>query len=39
MSSDRSLRPLFAPSSVAVLGASEDPRKWGHWLARGAADG
>ncbi len=39
MSPDRSLRPLFAPSSVAVLGASEDPRKWGHWLARGALTG
>ncbi len=32
----RDLRPLFDPSSVAVVGASADPRKWGHWLARGA---
>ncbi len=34
----RSLNSLFAPSSVAVIGASEDPRKWGHWLARGALE-
>ncbi len=39
MSAGRSLRSLFAPASVAVLGASEDPRKWGHWLARGALTG
>ena len=24
------------PASVAVVGASDDPAKWGHWLARGA---
>jgi acetate---CoA ligase (ADP-forming) len=35
----RSLEPLFAPESVAVVGASEDPRKWGNWLARGALRG
>ncbi|MFD4669522.1 acetate--CoA ligase family protein [Lentzea sp. NPDC058450] len=27
------------PASVAVVGASDDPAKWGHWLARGALDG
>src|ERR1700739_4291115 len=35
----RNLDPLFAPSSVAVVGASNDPAKWGHWLARGAIRG
>jgi acetate---CoA ligase (ADP-forming) len=30
---------LFDPSSVAVVGASDDPRKWGNWLARGALRG
>ena len=32
----RDLRPLFDPSSVAVVGASDDPAKWGNWLGRGA---
>lgn len=27
------------PASVAVVGASDDPSKWGHWLARGALIG
>lgn len=27
------------PGSVAVVGASADPAKWGHWLARGALRG
>src|ERR1700733_8780324 len=39
---DTSARPvaaLFAPRSVAVLGASDDPRKWGNWLARGGLRG
>jgi acetate---CoA ligase (ADP-forming) len=39
---DPSARPvdaLFAPRSVAVLGASDDVRKWGNWLARGALRG
>ncbi|RZQ62008.1 acetate--CoA ligase family protein [Amycolatopsis suaedae] len=27
------------PASVAVVGASADPAKWGHWLARGALEG
>ncbi|HLH66339.1 MAG TPA: acetate--CoA ligase family protein [Solirubrobacteraceae bacterium] len=35
----RPLTALFAPESVAVVGASEDPRKWGCWLARGALRG
>jgi acyl-CoA synthetase (NDP forming) len=36
---ERSLLPLFAPTSVAVVGASDDARKWGNWLARGALRG
>jgi acyl-CoA synthetase (NDP forming) len=35
----RDLRPLFEPRSVAVVGASDDPVKWGNWLARGALRG
>ena len=35
----RDLRPLFDPRSVAIVGASSDPAKWGHWLARGALRG
>jgi acyl-CoA synthetase (NDP forming) len=35
----RDLRPLFDPRSVAVLGASNDPAKWGQWLSRGALKG
>jgi acetate---CoA ligase (ADP-forming) len=35
----RDLRPLFAPKSVAVVGASADPSKWGNVLARGALRG
>jgi acyl-CoA synthetase (NDP forming) len=35
----RDLAPLFDPRSVAVVGASNDPAKWGHWLARGALAG
>ena len=44
--SEDSLRPsldaleaLFAPTSVAVIGASDDIRKWGNWLAKGALAG
>src|ERR1700728_669705 len=37
--SARPVDALFAPRSVAVLGASDDPRKWGNWLARGALRG
>jgi acyl-CoA synthetase (NDP forming) len=29
----RDISPLFSPTSVAVVGASDDPVKWGHWLA------
>jgi acyl-CoA synthetase (NDP forming) len=29
----RDLSALFSPASVAVVGASDDPVKWGHWLA------
>ncbi|MHA6758125.1 acetate--CoA ligase family protein [Streptacidiphilus sp. PAMC 29251] len=27
------------PASIAVVGASDSPTKWGHWLARGALAG
>jgi len=37
--SSRPLDALFDPRSVAVVGASEDPRKWGNWLALGALRG
>jgi len=33
------LSSLFDPASVAVIGASDDTRKWGNWLARGALRG
>lgn len=33
------LSALFDPVAVTVVGASDDPAKWGHWLARGALDG
>src|SRR4051794_3905466 len=29
----RDLTPLFAPASVAVVGASNDRSKWGHWIS------
>ncbi len=35
----RDLRPLFEPRSVAVLGASNDPAKWGQWISQGALRG
>ena len=35
----RDLRPLFDPRSVAILGASATPAKWGNWLARSALQG
>jgi acetate---CoA ligase (ADP-forming) len=35
----RDLSVLFDPRSVAVLGASAVPGKWGFWLARGAING
>ena len=37
--SPRPIGALFHPASVAVVGASADPRKWGHWLAQGALRG
>lgn len=33
------LTSFSTPASVAVVGASADPAKWGHWLARGAFAG
>ncbi|MFE7168472.1 CoA-binding protein, partial [Streptomyces sp. NPDC057616] len=30
---------LFDPGSVAVVGASGNPEKWGYWLAKGALAG
>jgi acyl-CoA synthetase (NDP forming) len=35
----RDLGPLFDPRSVAVLGASADPSKWGQWIAAGLLKG
>ncbi len=35
----RDLRPLFAPRSIVIVGASGDPSKWGNVLARGALRG
>ena len=35
----RDLRPLFDPRSLAVLGASNDPAKWGQWISAGALRG
>jgi acetate---CoA ligase (ADP-forming) len=37
--SPRPIDALFDPTSVAVVGASEDTRKWGNWLAQGALRG
>jgi acetate---CoA ligase (ADP-forming) len=39
MAACRDLSPLFEPAGVAVVGASDDPVKWGNWLARGALRG
>lgn len=33
------MRVFSDPRSVAVVGASADPAKWGYWLARGALRG
>ena len=35
----RDLRPLFEPRSVAIVGVSADPAKWGYWFARDAVRG
>lgn len=34
-----SLLPFRDPASVAIVGASDDPTKWGYWLAAGALRG
>jgi acyl-CoA synthetase (NDP forming) len=39
MTEPRPVASLFSPASVAVVGASENPLKWGNWLARGALRG
>jgi acetate---CoA ligase (ADP-forming) len=36
---ERDLRTLFDPVSIAIVGASDDERKWGNWLARAALTG
>ncbi|MFF4845470.1 acetate--CoA ligase family protein [Streptomyces collinus] len=36
---DNGLDVFRDPASVAVVGASADPAKWGYWLARGALRG
>ncbi|MFI7336461.1 acetate--CoA ligase family protein [Streptomyces sp. NPDC050085] len=33
------LDALYDPASVAVVGASDNPAKWGYWLASGALTG
>jgi acyl-CoA synthetase (NDP forming) len=35
----RGLSAFFDPRSVAILGASNNPAKWGQWLSRGALKG
>jgi acetate---CoA ligase (ADP-forming) len=35
----RGLSAFFDPRSVAIVGASNDPSKWGQWLSRGALKG
>ena len=35
----RELGPLYEPRSIAIIGASADPMKWGHWMARDALAG
>src|ERR1700681_3112534 len=35
----RDLTPLFDPRSLAIIGASAIPSKWGYWLARSALKG
>lgn len=35
----RDLRPLFEPRSLAIVGVSADPTKWGYWFARDAVKG
>jgi acetate---CoA ligase (ADP-forming) len=35
----RDLTPLFEPETLAIVGVSADPAKWGYWFARDAAAG
>ncbi|HEY2598047.1 MAG TPA: acetate--CoA ligase family protein [Candidatus Dormibacteraeota bacterium] len=35
----RDLKSLFDPRSLAIVGASATPSKWGYWLARSALKG
>jgi acyl-CoA synthetase (NDP forming) len=35
----RDLTPLFEPETLAIVGVSADPAKWGYWFARDAARG
>jgi acyl-CoA synthetase (NDP forming) len=35
----RDLSPLFEPETLAIVGVSADPGKWGYWFARDAALG
>jgi acyl-CoA synthetase (NDP forming) len=35
----RDLTPLFEPETLAIVGVSSDPAKWGYWFARDAARG
>jgi acetate---CoA ligase (ADP-forming) len=35
----RDLTPLFEPRTLAIVGVSADPAKWGYWFARDAAAG
>ncbi|MEU9207193.1 acetate--CoA ligase family protein [Streptomyces sp. NPDC048415] len=39
MTGEAPLAALFDPLSVAVVGASDHPEKWGYWLAKGALSG
>ncbi|MFI5659837.1 acetate--CoA ligase family protein [Streptomyces sp. NPDC051684] len=39
MTTSTSLDALYDPASVAVVGASDNPEKWGYWLAAGALTG
>ncbi|MFF3495326.1 acetate--CoA ligase family protein [Streptomyces sp. NPDC002795] len=39
MTTTTSLAALYDPASVAVVGASDNPEKWGYWLAAGALTG
>ncbi|WP_425827133.1 acetate--CoA ligase family protein [Streptomyces fractus] len=39
MTTTTGLDALYDPASVAVVGASDNPEKWGYWLAAGALTG